>query len=156
MSWINRLKELREERAEALGEIPKALIVEVSKVSKAPLPVSATADNHPSGWQGPMAWLEGDELRVQGVFDGDWPDGGLTPEIIRLTSGNLPLQKQLLRLHVGRYHGPWWNRLVEVWQEKIAELIAEGKAPTKETELKAAQVLKAVAFLDELRGGCSQ
>lgn len=137
---VGKLLELTDEQAVKLK----------GKIRVAGIPASNTTDWRPE----PKAWLEGDELRVQGVFDGDWPDGGLTPEIIRLTADNLPLQKQLLRLHVGRYSGPWWERLVEVWQEKVTALAAEGKRPTEETEIRSAEVLKAVAFLGELRGGC--
>ena len=93
------------------------------------------------------AWLtDTGELRTQGVFD------DLAGEIIRLTIGDLPLQAKLLKLHCGRYFGPWWNDLVEQWEERAAIMEIDGKMPRDQAELEAAKLYRMEAFLDELRG----
>ena len=153
MDWSSRLRKVKDEPPEVIGNFPKPLISDPSKPSKVPPLTSGVADNHPAGWSPtPKAWLtDSGELRVQGVFPGDWPDGGLTPEIIRLTAGDLSLQKELLRLHVGRYSGPAWGMLVETWQERAAIMQRDGELKKEDAEYQAAVCLLATAFLEELR-----
>jgi len=134
---VGKLLELTEEQAAKFGD-------------KVRLADKASAN---SGWSpAPKAWLtDSGELRVQGVFPGDWPDGGLTPEIIRLTTGNMELQSTLLRRHVGAYSGPAWKHLVEHWQERAAIMEHDGGLARKQAELEAARCLRAEAFLEELK-----
>lgn len=148
MDWLNRLKKIQKQRTEPSGEIPKPIDTEVSKVSKVPLPVSATADNYPCrGELHFRAWLQDDVLMTSGVTD------DLAGEIVKLTTDDLPLQRRLLKLHCGIYSGPWWVRLVERWQERVAIMVHDGGLSKVDAEYQAAVCLRAEAFLDELRGG---
>ncbi|MEA5113350.1 MAG: hypothetical protein VB050_04920 [Geobacteraceae bacterium] len=62
---------------------------------------------------GKQVWLEGDDLRTKGYV----PD--LSGEIVKLTEGNLPLQKILLRRHCEEYdHHHLW-RLVECVRREL-------------------------------------
>lgn len=157
MDWSNRLKKIQDEEL-IEQSIPRMGLAEVlPKLSKV-ISCAGAADNHSPAacssddWQPePRAWIENGELRTQGVFPGDWPDGGLTPEIIKLTADDLPLQRRLLKLHCGVYQGPWWGRLVERWEERTAIMHIDGGLPLEEAEVKAAECLRASAFLDELR-----
>lgn len=91
------------------------------------------------------AWLEGDTLFISGVTD------DLAGEIIKLTADDLPLQRRLLKLHCGRYDGPWWTRLVERWQERAAIMQYDGGLTRDDAEHQAAVCLRAEMFIDELR-----
>lgn len=146
MDWQTRLKKIQDQRAEPEGEAPKAFIMEVSKVPKPPLPLSAPADNHPGDWRPTFhARLQGDVLMISGVTD------DLAGEIIKLTADDLPLQRRLLKLHCGTYSGPWWSRLVERWQERAAIMQYDGGLTREDAEHQAAACLRAEMFIDELR-----
>lgn len=112
-----------------------------------PADSSSTTDWRPD----PKAWLTyTGELRTIGVFPGEWPDGGLTPEIIKLTHENLPLQAKLLRQCVGRYSGPQWKSLVEDWEERAAIMQFDGGMSRAQAEQEAARLCGLEAFLSEL------
>lgn len=115
--------------------------------------INASADSYMSTKNQPIpkAWLtDTGEFRTQGVFPGNWPDGGLTPEIIRLTADNLPLQAILLRRHCGTYSGPPWKNLVEDWNERAGIMQYDGGMTRQEADLAAAKLYRMEAFLDEL------
>lgn len=100
-----------------------------------------------SDWQPVFyAWLDGEELRTTGVCD------DLAGEISRLTADDLPLQRRLLKLHCGVYSGPWWGRLVERWKERTAIMPLDGGLSLADAEHQAAVSLRAVAFIEEMRG----
>jgi len=112
----------------------------------ASLPKGAISNPTPSDWRPEFkAWLEGDSLRATGVCD------DLAAEIILLTADDLPLQRRLLKLHCGVYQGPWWERLVERWQERAAIMEHDGGLAREQAELEAARCLRAEAFLEELK-----
>ena len=99
----------------------------------------------------PKAWLtDTGELRTTGAFPGQWPDGGLTPEIIRLTTDNLPLQRKLLRECVDKYSNPQWKYLVEDWNERAGILQYDGGLTRQDAELAAAKLYRIEAFFEEL------
>ena len=125
-------------------EVPKDVIVKLKGYIR--LLGSSSADSYPStNWRPEAkAWLENDELRTTGEFE------DLAGEIIRLTSDNMPLQAKLLKLHCGRYFGPWWDALVEQWEERAAIMEYDGGMSRHEAELAAAKLYRMEAFLDEL------
>jgi hypothetical protein len=100
----------------------------------------------------PKAWLTPDgELRTQGVFPGDWPDGGLTLEIIKLAGGDMELQAKLLRLHVGHYlPGVHWLGTIRRWRTRAAHLFEQEGMELHEANWLAATELNLLAFAEEL------
>jgi len=114
---------------------------------KADIPVSAS----PSA-DGPRAWLENGELRSRGVFSGEWPDGGLTPEIIKLTADNMSNQANLLRFHVGNYlPGVHWLGTIRRWRTRAAHLFEQEGMGLHEANYQAAQEMHLLAFAEELK-----
>jgi hypothetical protein len=96
------------------------------------------------------AWLENGELRTRGYI----PD--LAGEIVRLTQGNLDLQKALLMRHCEHYdHHHIW-RLQEAWEERAAIMQYDGGLSREDAEIKAAACLHLTAFLNDLRGDKKQ
>lgn len=133
-------------------EVPQDVIVKLAGYVR--ILANSSADSHPSAdWRPePRAWLtETGELLTIGVFPGEWPDGGLAPEIIKLTFDNLPLQAKLLRECVGRYSGPKWKALVEDWEERAAIMQFDGNKSRAQAEQDAAKLYRMEAFLPELR-----
>lgn len=111
------------------------------------LPPKNTIPAENSNWKPTFhAWLEGDTLHTTGVTD------DLAGEIIRLTADDLPLQRRLLKLHCGRYSGPWWERLRERWEERASIMQYDGGLTKDDAEYQAAVCLRAEMFIDELRG----
>ncbi|MEI6209358.1 MAG: hypothetical protein WCP20_21470 [Desulfuromonadales bacterium] len=95
----------------------------------------------------PKAWLtESGELRTRGVFE------DLAGEIIKLTVNDLHLQAKLLRECCGAYSGPQWLHFVEDWNERAAIMQYDGGLSRHDAEYHAAERLRLIAFLDELRG----
>lgn len=143
----------------ARGEVPAGSILNIpdhllsklsGKVEALPLdtPVVAAVPPWPPT---PRAWIENDQLRVTGVFPGEWPDGGLAPEIVRLTADNLPLQKKLLVDTVAMYSGPQWKIVVTRWRERGAFHFEQHGLGLHPANLKSAQELHLLAFADEFR-----
>lgn len=136
---VGKVLELSPEQAERLGGM-----VRIADASFPP---------HLNDWRPePRAWItESGELMSQGVFPGEWPEGGLTPEIIKLTADNLALQAKLLRERVAVFTYPYWQGTFEIWDERAAIMEHDGGLSRKDAEQHAAEILGLVAFLDELR-----
>lgn len=133
---VGRLLELTEEQAAKFGD----------KVRLADMGSAILNRQIRQDWQPEFkAWLEGDSLRTTGSTD------DLAGVIIELTTDDLPLQRRLLKLHCGVYQGPWWDRLVERWQERAAIMEHDGGLAREQAELEAARCLRAEAFLEELK-----
>jgi hypothetical protein len=99
----------------------------------------------------PKAWLtETGELRTRGIFPGDYPDGGLTPEIIRLTAENMPLQAKLLRENVAYYSAPTWIHTIRQWRERARILFEVDDLDLHAANWKAAEERHLLAFAGEL------
>jgi hypothetical protein len=112
-----------------------------------PLPPKNTIPAENSNWKPTFhAWLEGDTLHTTGVTD------DLAEEIIKLTTDDLPLQRRLLKLYIGTYSGPWWERLRERWEERASIMQYDGGLTKDDAEYQAAVCLRAEMFIDELRG----
>lgn len=130
-----RILELTSEQAAMLG----------GKVRPAddapPFPADTPADWRPEF----KAWLEGDELRTTGVCD------DLATEIIKLTGDNIPLQKKLLRLHIGSFSGVHWLPTIRQWRERAAELFEQHGMGLHEANWTAAEEMHLMAFSDELK-----
>jgi hypothetical protein len=91
----------------------------------------------------PKAWLtEAGELRTQGVFD------DLAAEIVRLTTDNLPLQRELLTRHCGEFDQQHIGFHWEAWEERVAIMEHDGGLSRQEAEYEAAEQLHLLAFMD--------
>ena len=100
----------------------------------------ATADSYKF-----KAWLtDTGELRTTGVCD------DLAGEIVKLTADNLPLQKKLLRDHVGKYSGPQWMHTIRRWRERAKHLFEDEGRGLHEANQQAAAEMHLLAFADEL------
>lgn len=93
-----------------------------------------------------FARIEDGELKLL------YPTKDLASIIVGLTKNDLPLQKQLLRMHCQRYdpvtHFP---DLKEMWEEKAAILEYCAGLPREEAEMEAAKMYHLETFMDELR-----
>jgi hypothetical protein len=69
-----------------------------------------------------------------------------------VTDGNLPLQAKLLRECVGTYSGPSWLRLEVNWADLSAQLENTCGMSHQDAERCAAEHLRLLAFLTEMRG----
>lgn len=99
----------------------------------------------------PTARLSPDgTLLVTGVFAGDYPTGGLAPEIVRLTSGNMELQNKLLKIHVGVFTHPCWPSIARKFVSRAAELFEEQGLGLHAANWKSAEELHLLAFEQEL------
>jgi hypothetical protein len=98
----------------------------------------------------PLAWLEGKVFRSTGEFPGVWPDGGLTPEIIRLTVDNPQLQADLLRSHVPAYSPPAWIVSIRLWQERARHLVEVDGLGLNPANWQSATEFNLLAFAEEL------
>lgn len=94
------------------------------------------------------SWIQNRELRTTGVFD------DLADEIIRLTSDDLELQRQLLIDHSEGYALPRIRHQIEAWEERAAIMEYDGGLPREQAEEEAARQYNLLAFLTELRGAC--
>lgn len=91
-------------------------------------------------------WLERGELRTRGHV----PD--LAGEIVRLTEGDLDLQRTLLLRHVEDYNRHHFWRLRDEWNERAAIMQHDGGMDRAHAETEAARCLNLLAFLNDLRG----
>lgn len=143
----------------ARGEVPAGSILNIpdhllpklsGKVEALPpdTPIVTAAPTWPPT---PRAFLDNDQLRVTGVFPGEWPDGGLAPEIVRLTAGNLSLQKKLLVDTVAVYSMPQWKHVVTRWRELAAYHFEQHGLGLHPANLRSAGELHLLAFASELR-----
>ena len=152
MDWQNRLKKIREQPTGAQGFIPKSLIGELPKLPEPTLSDNRRADSYPTeDWRPiPRAWLAGDKLLTEGVFPGEWPDGGVAIEILKLTEGNLTLQRKLLQETVGSYYpGHNWLTTVRRWTARAAELFERQGLGLHEARWQAAEELHLLAWAEE-------
>lgn len=91
----------------------------------------------------PEAWLtDTGEFRTRGVFD------DLVAEIVRLTTDNLSLQRELLTRHCEAYDGNHIGHLWELWEERAAIMEHDGGLSRQDAEYQAAERLHLLAFLD--------
>jgi len=91
------------------------------------------------------AWLENGELRVQGVV------ADLAGEIVRLTAGDLVMQRQLLEEHCQAYGPTHIHSLFEAWEERAAIMEYDAGMTRAQAEAEAAKLYHLVAWLPELR-----
>lgn len=90
----------------------------------------------------PKAWLtESGELRTNGYI----PD--LAGEIVKLTTGNLPLQRELLQRHCEGFDSYRIQHKWELWEERAAILEHDGGMTRQEAEQEAAKLLHLTAFI---------
>lgn len=89
------------------------------------------------------AWLENDQLRTTGTTD------DLASEIVKLTSDNLPLQKELLLKHVGAFSNPCWTSTARKFVSRAKELF-DGGMGLHEANYQAAEEMHLLAFSNEL------
>ena len=75
----------------------------------------------------------------------------LAAEIVKLTSDDLDLQRQLLTENCQQYAPTHIWSLVEKWEERAAILQYDAGMPREEAELEAARKCRLEGFLDELR-----
>jgi hypothetical protein len=133
-----KVLELSPEQAERLG----------GKVVLADTPTINNGDTWPPE---PEAWLtDTGEIRTNGIFPGEYPDGGLTPEIVRLTADNMPLQAKLLRENVAYYSAPSWIHTIRQWRERARVLFEIDGLDLHAANWKAAEGMHLLAFADEL------
>jgi len=133
----------------SIRDVPEDMLHKMSGFVQA----IATADSYPpADWRPePKAWLTSTgEFRSQGVFAGEWPNGGLAPEIVKLTADNLVLQKKLLRDHVGVYSPPMWIHTIRRWQARAAFLFENNGKGLHEANWQAAGGMHLKAFAEEL------
>lgn len=153
---IKQFKRRGELQAEgSIIEIPQEAFSKLAGYVKA----VASADSYPPDVIKPdsvyvtRAWLENLELRTTGVFSGVWPDGGLTPEIVKLTAGNMKLQESLLRLHVPAYSPPVWINTIRQWRERARHLFEVEGQGLHDADYQSATELHLLAFMGELTPG---
>ena len=97
---------------------------------------------------------ESGEFRCLGIIPGEWPDGGLTAEIVRLTSQDMPLQRRLLCRHVGCYSMPGALAVLKAaWAKRIEQLISLSGLDESAAQEIAASELALSSFLAEWLGG---
>lgn len=92
---------------------------------------------------GPEAWIsETGELMIRG------PCNDLAATIVKLSAGNLPLQRELLIRHCQAYDKDRIADLWEAWEERAAIMEFDGGLPRSEAEYQAAKRLHLLAFMD--------
>lgn len=89
------------------------------------------------------AWLKGDSLRTSGVCN------DLATEIVKLTVNNLPLQKKLLKTHVGAFTNPCWQSVAREFVKR-AQGLFDGGMGLHEANYQAAKDMHLLAFEDDL------
>lgn len=119
------------------GLIPKGQIIEIPPALLEKLKGKIEAIPEPKAWL-----TETGELRTLGVFD------DLVAEIVRLTTDNLPLQRELLTRHCGEYDQKHIGSLWEAWEERVAIMEHDGGLSRQEAEYEAAERLHLLAFMD--------
>jgi len=98
----------------------------------------------------PQAWLtETGELMTRGSCN------DLAAEIVRLSAGNLPLQRELLTRYCQAYDHEHIADLWEAWEERAAIMEYDGGLPRHEAEYQAAKRLNLLAFMDSRNCGQS-
>jgi len=99
---------------------------------------------------GPEAWLtETGELMIRGPCD------DLAAAIVKLTAGNLLLQRELLTRHCQTYGQDRIADIWEAWEERAAIMEYDGGLTRHEAEYKAAKRLHLLAFMDGRKSGRS-
>ena len=98
----------------------------------------------------PEAWLtETGELMIRGSCN------DLADEIVRLSAGNLPLQRDLLTRYCQAYDHEHIADLWEAWEERAAIMEYDGGLPRQDAEYQAAKRLNMLAFMDSRNCGQS-
>jgi putative DNA primase/helicase len=98
----------------------------------------------------PQAWLtETGELMIRGSCN------DLAAEIVRLSAGNLLLQRNLLTRYCQAYDQEHIADLWEAWEERAAIMEYDGGLPRHEAEFQAAKRLNLLAFMDSRNCGRS-
>ena len=98
----------------------------------------------------PEAWLtETGELMIRGQCD------DLAAAIVKLSAGNLPLQRELLTRHCQVYGQDRIADIWEAWEERAAIMEYDGGLTRHEAEYQAAKRLHLLAFMDGRKSGRS-
>jgi putative DNA primase/helicase len=99
---------------------------------------------------GPQVWLtETGELVTRGSCN------DLAAEIVRLSAGNLPLQRDLLTRYCQACDQEHIADLWEAWEERAAIMEYDGGLPRHDAEYQAAKRLNLLAFMDSRNCGRS-